>query len=112
MRLIQIAESADTYMDDLKDAVITLLSVTAAEGIDTIKTDQLIIDLRSLGFSVDIRGIFPVLDGMQIVANANKENIQLQIYDDAFSMNDDEKEAGRDAIDKKAKSMSTKDITK
>ena len=76
MRLKQLVES--NYEGELEDAIVTLLTAIGTEGLNTVDTDQLILDLQNQGFSINKNSLFSTLNGLPIVANANSETIQIR----------------------------------
>jgi len=75
MRLRQLVES--DYRDNLRDAVINLLTAVRSEGLSEVETEQLVIDLQNQGFSVNNRTIFTILKNLPIVSKADEKTIKL-----------------------------------
>ena len=76
MRLRQLVEN--DYTQELQDEIVNLLTAISAEGLETIDTDQLILDLQQQGFSINKNSLFTILNSLPIVANANDETISIR----------------------------------
>ena len=76
MRLKQLVEN--NYTSELEDAIVTLLTAISAEGLDTIDTEQLIIDLQNQGFSINKNSLFSTLNDLPIVVSANDDVISIR----------------------------------
>lgn len=76
MRFRQLVES--DYEKDLQDEIVNLLTAISAEGLGTVDTDQLILDLQKAGFSINKNALFATLNQLPIVANANDETISIK----------------------------------
>ncbi|MFW5895493.1 MAG: hypothetical protein ACOCT9_01995 [archaeon] len=76
MRLYQLLEE-NGYMENLKDDVINLLTISSSIGMDKIKTKYLVKDLVEMGYDVDERTILSLLDEIDIVTDANNDVINI-----------------------------------
>ena len=107
MRYKQLLEG---YEEDLRSAIVNILTAINAEGIDTIDTDQLIIDLQAQGFSVDKNSIFKTLELLPIVANATSQTINIRSNDDTRASDAETKSKEASKIDKLAQKHAKKDL--
>src|SRR6056300_805318 len=76
MRLKQLVEN--NYTGELQDTIVNLLTAIGAEGLNTVDTDQLILDLQQQGFSINKNSLFSMLNQMPIVVSANDETISIR----------------------------------
>jgi len=107
MRYKQLIES---YEDELRSAIVNILTAINAEGIDTIDTDQLIIDLQAQGFSVDKNSIFKTLELLPIVANATSQTINIRSNDVTRATDAETKDKEGKKIDALAQKHAKKDL--
>lgn len=82
-----VLESA--YTEDLKDEILNLLTIASARGIKNLRTSFLVKDLKNLGFEVDVDTIVTAMNGIDMVASADKDKIQISSPTDNKSANDD-----------------------
>lgn len=76
MRLYQLLEENE-YIENLKDDVINLLTISSSIGMNKIKTKYLVKDLVEMGYEVDEKTILSLLDEIDIVTDANNEIINI-----------------------------------
>jgi len=107
MRYKQLFED---YEEELRSAIVNILTAINAEGIDTIDTDQLIIDLQAQGFSVDKNSIFKTLELLPIVANATSQTINIRSNDVTRASDAETKSREANKIDKMAQKHAKKDL--
>tara|TARA_B100001093_G_C26555133_1_gene896196 strand:- start:239 stop:568 length:330 start_codon:yes stop_codon:yes gene_type:complete len=107
MRYKQLIEG---YEDELRSAIVNILTAINAEGIDTIDTDQLIIDLQAQGFSVDKNSIFKTLELLPIVANATSQTINIRSNDVTRASDAQTKDKEGKKIDALAQKHAKKDL--
>lgn len=107
MRFRQLVE--DTYVDDLKNAIVSILTAISAEGIREFDTTQLIQDLQDNGYSIDDHNIFDVLNNLPIVASADAKTIRLNVGS-AQAGNPDVEKSQTSALDKMAQKQAKKDL--
>lgn len=110
MRFIELVETS--YIDDLRSEVINLLTSVSAEGIDEVDTQNLLIDLESIGFAVDEESLLELLDSLPIVATASADTIQISTSDVDMMVGHDAEEISADQVDKLATKQATDDIGK
>lgn len=76
MRLRQLVEN--DYTSELEDTIVNLLTAISAEGLDTIDTEQLILDLQQQGFSINKNSLFSILNDLPIIVSANDDTISIR----------------------------------
>ena len=108
MRFKQLVES--NYEGELEDAIVTLLTAIGAEGINTVDTDQLVLDLQTQGFSINKNSLFSTLNGLPIVANANSETIQIRGADMTRAADLKTRDREQSKITKDAQKQAKKDL--
>ncbi len=108
MRFKQLVES--NYEGELEDAIVTLLTAIGAEGINTVDTDQLVLDLQNQGFSINKNSLFSTLNGLPIVANANSETIQIRGADMTRAADLKTRDREQSKITKDAQKQAKKDL--
>ena len=108
MRFKQLVES--NYEGELEDAIVTLLTAIGAEGLNTVDTDQLILDLQNQGFSINKNSLFSTLNGLPIVANANSETIQIRGADMTRAADLKTRDREQSKITKDAQKQAKKDL--
>ena len=108
MRFKQLVES--NYEGELEDAIVTLLTAIVAEGLNTVDTDQLILDLQNQGFSINKNSLFSTLNGLPIVANANSETIQIRGADMTRAADLKTRDREQSKITKDAQKQAKKDL--
>lgn len=108
MRAFELFES--DYNDDLRSEVITLLTAVSAEGIDEVNMQNLLLDLESQGYAVDVQSLLDLLSTMEIVVTANKDKIQIATSDEAMMVGDGSEEIAQDRVDNLATAQATDDI--
>ena len=85
MRFAELFEN--DYTDDIQSEIITLLATVSATGVKEVKTSNLLKDLLNMGYSVDEDTLLEILDDLDIVATANKDDISISTSDmSAFDM--------------------------
>jgi hypothetical protein len=110
MRFIEIITESSIAIDNMRNDVINLLTAMSASGISSIATNQLLIDLQSLGYTIDDETIIDILSDISIVASANSETIDI-----ATSAGDQLKsrhveKSDVDVVDKRAKAQARKGL--
>ena len=108
MRFKQLVER--NYEGELEDAIVTLLTAIGAEGINTVDTDQLVLDLQNQGFSINKNSLFSTLNGLPIVANANSETIQIRGADMTRAADLKTRDREQSKITKDAQKQAKKDL--
>jgi len=108
MRFKQLVES--NYTKEMEDDITNLLVAVAAEGINTVDTDQLILDLQNMGYSIDKATILDVLNNIGMVANANSETIKLAINNLSRAMDDRTADSEVTHVKKMAQKQAKKDL--
>lgn len=113
------------YMENLKDEVVNLLTISSSIGINDVKTSLLVKDLRGMGYEVNADTILDILNDIDIVNSADSKIINISTFspdeeisdipdfeqdDTTFGGFDDEDE--NDAVDDSAIEKSVRDITK
>lgn len=98
------------YIEDLRSEVITLLAAVSAEGIDKVDTQNLLLDLEQQGFAVDEQSLLELLDGLEIVATANSDTIEISTSDVDMMVGQDSEEVEKDRVDDLAAKKATDDI--
>lgn len=106
MRLKQLVES--NYKKDLEDSIVTLLLTVNSEGLDTVDTDQLILDLQQQGFSINKNSLFTILNQLPIVASANDDTISIRPSGDRPS--DQPQGSQSSQVTKQAQKQAKKDL--
>lgn len=76
MRLHQLLKE-NGYMENLKDDVINILTISSSIGIDKVKTKYLVKDLVDMGYDVDKTTILSLLNDVDIVTDANNNTITI-----------------------------------
>lgn len=67
--------------DNMKHEVLTLLTSAAAEGITQISPDNLLQDLKAMGYPMTMSGLYDLLQGEELIKNMNNNVIELAITD-------------------------------
>lgn len=113
------------YIEDLKDDIVNLLTMSKSHGIDKIKTYMLVKDLKNLGYDVDEKSILPMLDEIDLVTSSDSSFIEIngdseESEDtngdmeipklDQKPLNDLETNPTDDTIDRIARKRSTEDL--
>ncbi len=98
------------YNEDLRSEVITLLTAVSAEGIDQVKTQNLLIDLENQGYAVDEQSLLELLNTMEVVATANSDTIEIATSDADVMVGQDADEIEQDRVDNLATNQATKDL--
>ncbi len=108
MRFKQLVER--NYKGALEDTIVTLLTAIGAEGLNTVDTDQLILDFQNQGFSINKNSLFSTLNGLPIVANANSETIQIRGADMTSAADLKTRDRQQSKITKDAQKQAKKDL--
>lgn len=113
------------YIENLKDEIINLLTISSSIGMNNVKTSLLVKDLKGMGYEVNSDTILDILNDIDIVTSADSKMINISTFkpekeiedipdfeqDDAmFGGFEDEDE--NDAVDDSATEKSLRDITK
>lgn len=109
------------YTDQIQDEVLNLLAIAHARELTSIPVNQLIIDLRKLGYAIDRQSIGEILDNIELVSSHDEKTIKLngskeEISDitdieDIMNMDSEtEREPDIDPIDAAALRKSKKDM--
>src|SRR6056297_1482697 len=98
------------YNEDLRSEVITLLTAVSAEGIDQVKTQNLLIDLENQGYAVDEQSLLELLNTREVVATANSDKIEIATSDADVMVGQDADEIEQDRVDNLATNQATKDL--
>lgn len=77
------------YIDNLKDDIINMLSMAKSRGIDKIKTQMLIRDLKDIGYEIDKEPLVSLLNDIDIVSSSDDNFIQINGFE-TDDTNDDE----------------------
>ncbi len=86
MRAKEIIQENRFEPESMKHEVLTLLTSAAAEGITQISPINLLQDLKAMGYSMTMSGLYELLNGEQLIKNMNNDVIELAITDaDMFS---------------------------
>jgi hypothetical protein len=109
MRFWEIIAESD-YTNDLRAEIITLLVAVSAEGIDTVNTQNLLVDLEHQGYSVDEQSLLQLLNGLEIVQSASAETIKITTSDVDMMVGADAQGIETDRVDALAKQKSSDDI--
>lgn len=96
---------SEDELSSIETQIINLLSVLSAEGITTVDTAQLVNDLQDLGYFVDSDTIVDILDGIQMVASANADTIDISSPNAGMASNDDTAMKGQNKIKRDAQSQ-------
>lgn len=108
MRARELFES--DYNEDLRSEVITLLAAVSAEGIDQVETQNLLNDLETQGYAVDMPSLLDLLNTLEIVATASADTIEIATSDADAMVGQDAEEIGQDHVDNMATKKATDDI--
>lgn len=111
------------YIENLKDEIINLLTISSSIGINDVKTSLLVRDLVGMGYEVNKQTILDILNEIDIVTSADSDVINISTFqsdeeiadipdfeqdDAAFGgFEDDEEE---NAVDDSATEKSLRDI--
>ena len=111
------------YIENLKDEIINLLTISSSIGINDVKTSLLVRDLMGMGYEVNKQTILDILNEIDIVTSADSDVINISTFqsdeeiadipdfeqdDAAFGgFEDDEEE---NAVDDSATEKSLRDI--
>ena len=107
MRFAEIIEKEETYGAELKDEAINLL--VAAQGVESIKPQQLIKSLSDLGYKVSLEALIDALQGHPLIQKITPQEIVVSTGDDYY-VDADEKEKDDNKISKMAMNQVKKDI--
>lgn len=126
MRLHQLLKE-NGYMENLKDDVINLLTISSSIGIEKIKTKYLVKDLLDMGYEVDEKTILSLLDEIDIVTDANNKTINISTiypeeetdlpdfdespigdFDDEDQSDDNQEDEEDDGVSKEVEKSATK----
>jgi len=110
MRAYELFEG--DYNDDLRSEIINLLTAVSAEGIEEVDTKNLLNDLSQQGFAVDNQSLLGILNGLDIVATASADTIQISTSDTDALVGAEADEIEADRVDNLATDQATKDIDK
>ena len=81
-----------TYIQELKDDIINLLSMSKSQGISKIRTPMLINDLKSIGYDIDENSILPLLDEIEIVSSSDNKFVEINGSGENIDNTDDDME--------------------
>ena len=110
MRLTELFESSE-YVNDLRDEIINLLVTASAEGTTQVNTDQVVMDLNSMGYTgVDPITVVQILSGHPAVAMANQDTIKIATTDAERYVSPDVADKEERTISKMAKRQLKKEI--
>ncbi len=110
MRANEIIQENRFDPESMKHEVLTLLTSAAAEGITQISPINLLQDLKAMGYSMTMSGLYELLNGEQLIKNISNDVIELAITDaDAFT-NPEKSEADVNKIHKTAVKQANKEI--
>ena len=98
------------YTDDLRSEVITLLTAVSAEGISEVDTQNLLADLEAQGYSIDTDTLLNLLDGIEIVASASDDKIEIATSDADPIVGQDAQNVQANRVDALASKQATDDV--
>lgn len=112
------------YIENLKDEIINLLSMSKSHGLNKIKTAMLVKDLKNIGYDIDEKSILPLLDEIDMITSSDANFIEINGQDDESQETDDMEipkldqkplndigsDTSRDTIDRMARKRSTEDL--
>lgn len=87
MRYQHLIENID-YLENLKDEIVNLLTISSAIGINNIKTPLLVRDLIGMGYEVNDETILEILNNLDIVTSADSEKISISTIEKDDEMED------------------------
>lgn len=114
----------NNYINDLKDEIVNLLTISSSIGINNVKTILLVRDLVGMGYEVNKQTILDILNEIDIVTSADSNIINISTFqsddefgdipdfeqdDGAFGGFEDEEEES--FVDDSATEKSLRDIT-
>lgn len=108
MRAAELFEN--DYTEDLRSEIITLLVAVNAQGITSVKTKNLLIDLEDQGYAVDQDSLLEILDELEIVSTANADTIEIATSDSDMMVGADADRIEQDRVDNLASKKATDDI--
>lgn len=111
MRLFELESE---YTNELLDTIINLIYTASSEGQDSISTDDMISDLKSLGYLVNVRDLIDMLEDNPIITSIGKDSIDIDtgindLGDEEYTEKSQE-EKNKDAVSSMAKKQISKDI--
>ena len=109
MRFAEIIEKEETYGAELKDEAINLLVAAQAQGVESIKPQQLTKSLSDLGYKVSLEALIDALQGHPLIQKITPQEIVVSTGDDYY-VDADEKEKDDNKISKMAMNQVKKDI--
>jgi hypothetical protein len=110
---MKLFELHSQYVGELSDVIIDILYTASAEGQDNLSTQDLIDDLKSQGYFVNVKDLIDILEGNPVVKSISKDTVEL---DTGINSNDeeytgqDEKDANKDTVSKLASKQIGKDF--
>lgn len=111
---MRLFELEGQYTNELLDTVIDLIYTASAEGQDSISTEDMISDLESQGYLVNVKDLIDMLQDNPIITNISKDSIDIDtgINDsdsDTYTQQDQE-QRNQDTVSAMAKKQINKDI--
>lgn len=111
---MRLFELEGQYTNELLDTVIDLIYTASAEGQDSISTEDMISDLESQGYLVNVKDLIDMLQDNPIIINISKDSIDIDtgINDsdsDTYTQQDQE-QRNQDTVSAMAKKQINKDI--
>jgi hypothetical protein len=110
---MKLFELHSQYVGELSDVIIDILYTASAEGQDNLSTTDLIDDLKSQGYFVNVKDLIDILEGNPVVKSISKDTVELDTginSNDEEYTNQDEKDANKDTVSKLASKQIGKDF--